>query len=64
MDEITEDDYQMGVHRLISPMPWELPPQDNAYLQPLVDATVFTYVNWTEAQPIRAQQLVKVSEGA
>ena len=52
--------YKARIHRLVSPMPWEPPSQSNAYLQPLVEAAVYTYMNWTNKEPRNAQQFVKV----
>ena len=58
--EITEKEYKAEILRLVSSMPWETPSQNNSYYQPLAEAAMFVYNNWTNGGRKMAQQIIKV----
>ena len=60
MHEITEKEYKSEILRLVSSMPWETPSQNNSYYQPLAEAAMFVYNNWTNGGRKMAQQIIKV----
>ena len=41
-------------------MPWEMPSQNNSFFQPLVEAAMYVYNNWTNGGKKTAQQISKV----
>ena len=60
IQELSETEYKRQIERLVSSKPWEMPSQNNSYFQPLVEAAMYVYNNWTNGGKKTAQQITKV----